>query len=196
MPTIAVECPVCHKHYNVDEKSVGKVASCACGNKFPITFETDLLIEEPPPPVRECPYCQQSVGSSATVCEVCGYDFVHQRAPRHKVKAYRKARGLKLSTIVASVFLLGVAGFIIYRFSTGELSFDVFARNSDILGMVGGLLPFLGVAMLFGLLPGIIAFRRKAKNRWAILSLSFFFGFTVVGWIAAFIWAHVDKTDT
>lgn len=40
-----------------------------------------------------------------------------------------------------------------------------------------------------GLLPGIIAFRRRAYNRWFILALNVVFGATGFGWVAALIWA-------
>ena len=55
---------------------------------------------------------------------------------------------------------------------------------------------FFLVALLFGVIPAIIAYKRRARNRVAILVLSLLFGFTGIGWIAAFIWACVDKTDT
>ena len=38
--------------------------------------------------------------------------------------------------------------------------------------------------------PAIIAFRRKHDQRWLILGLNVFFGWTVIGWIALLCWAY------
>ncbi|WP_192799277.1 superinfection immunity protein [Brucella tritici] len=38
-------------------------------------------------------------------------------------------------------------------------------------------------------IPTIVAFRRQHPNRWLIFVVNFAFGGTVVGWIAALVWA-------
>lgn len=49
--------------------------------------------------------------------------------------------------------------------------------------------------LLYGVLgaiyfaPTIIAFRRQHPNRWLIFLLNLLFGATVIGWIAALVWA-------
>ena len=57
---------------------------------------------------------------------------------------------------------------------------------------------FIGLAIYFSLtvaicivavLPGIIAFRRRAHNRWFILTMNILLGGTGIGWIVALIWA-------
>jgi len=40
--------------------------------------------------------------------------------------------------------------------------------------------------------PTIIAGVRKTKNFWWIFAINFFLGWTIVGWIAALIWALRD----
>lgn len=55
-----------------------------------------------------------------------------------------------------------------------------------------GLAIYAGViAASIGLavLPGLIAFTRRAHNRWFILALNVFLGATGVGWVAALVWA-------
>jgi len=43
------------------------------------------------------------------------------------------------------------------------------------------------LAVIF--IPTIVAFRRQHPNRWLIFVVNFAFGGTVVGWIAALVWA-------
>lgn len=42
-------------------------------------------------------------------------------------------------------------------------------------------------------LPTMVAFIRKHSNRLAIFFLNLFTGCTGLGWLAAFIWAFIDK---
>ena len=46
-------------------------------------------------------------------------------------------------------------------------------------------------------LPGIIAIYREHHNRFAILALNFFLGWTLLGWVAALIWSltQVQKDE-
>jgi hypothetical protein len=39
------------------------------------------------------------------------------------------------------------------------------------------------------LAPAIVAFARHHHNRWAILALDFFLGWTMLGWVGALVWA-------
>jgi hypothetical protein len=57
---------------------------------------------------------------------------------------------------------------------------------------------FLSVAILFlivvfYLLPCVIASTRKTGHQGAIFFVNMIFGWTVLGWIAALIWAVVEK---
>ncbi len=47
------------------------------------------------------------------------------------------------------------------------------------------------------LLPFIIGYVRKQPNKWAILVLNFFLGWTIIGWIIALVWAfkHDDTRE-
>jgi tryptophan-rich sensory protein len=47
------------------------------------------------------------------------------------------------------------------------------------------------------MLPGIIAAQRKHQSRVAIGFLTFFLGWTVIGWIVALVWAvtKVEKNE-
>lgn len=59
------------------------------------------------------------------------------------------------------------------------------------------LLPFVAliqISMSFLILflyfvPSFVAFLRNHHNRWAILLLNVFLGFTMIGWVIALIWS-------
>ena len=48
---------------------------------------------------------------------------------------------------------------------------------------------FLLVAFILYFVPSIVAFARHKRNKGAIFSLNLFLGFTVIGWVAALVWA-------
>ena len=62
----------------------------------------------------------------------------------------------------------------------------------DILGLVFALFIIILVIILY-FLPTIVAFIRKHSNRLAIFFLNLFTGCTGLGWVAAFVWAFIDK---
>jgi hypothetical protein len=43
-------------------------------------------------------------------------------------------------------------------------------------------------------LPTIIAGNRRAANFWWIFVINFFFGWTLIGWVIALVWALQDRT--
>ena len=49
-------------------------------------------------------------------------------------------------------------------------------------------------AVLFYFSPSIIAYDRKHRNFTTILILNIFMGWTVLGWLIAFIWSTTDNT--
>jgi hypothetical protein len=57
-----------------------------------------------------------------------------------------------------------------------------------VLIVLGSTLIFAVSAGLY-LLPTIVAFLRQHHNRWAILLLNIFLGWTFLGWVAALIWS-------
>jgi hypothetical protein len=56
-----------------------------------------------------------------------------------------------------------------------------------VFGLVG-----LAVALILYLLPAILALVRSHPHRWAILVVNVCFGFSVLGWLIALIWALSD----
>ncbi|QRR09745.1 superinfection immunity protein [Burkholderia sp. MS455] len=53
---------------------------------------------------------------------------------------------------------------------------------------------FLIVLLLLYFIPSIIAFRRHHHNRTAITALNVLLGWSVIGWIAALVWALTAVT--
>ena len=60
-----------------------------------------------------------------------------------------------------------------------------------IIGFTGALL-VVPVVSLY-MLPAIISFFRKTKNRWWIFFLTILFGGTGIGWIGLLIWSCLDE---
>lgn len=52
---------------------------------------------------------------------------------------------------------------------------------------------FMFVIIVFYFLPWIVATFRHHNNRSAIAALNLFLGWTVLGWIGAFVWAYTDN---
>jgi hypothetical protein len=48
---------------------------------------------------------------------------------------------------------------------------------------------FAVVLIWLWLAPAHVAYHRHHRNRQAILALDFFLGWTVIGWVAALVWA-------
>jgi hypothetical protein len=62
-----------------------------------------------------------------------------------------------------------------------------------LLGLPILLLIFLGIAaFVIHFLPIFIAWRRHARNFWWIFVINFFFGWTLIGWVIALVWALQD----
>ncbi|WP_210261646.1 superinfection immunity protein [Ochrobactrum soli] len=62
----------------------------------------------------------------------------------------------------------------------GDMQTALFA-----LAFITGITVFLAVIFI----PTIVAFRRQHPNRWLIFVVNLAFGGTVVGWVAALVWA-------
>lgn len=56
-----------------------------------------------------------------------------------------------------------------------------------IIGIIGFI---IGVLIYF--IPSFVAFRRKHKNRTAILILNIFLGWSLIGWVVALVWSFTN----
>jgi hypothetical protein len=51
------------------------------------------------------------------------------------------------------------------------------------------------VAFVVHFLPIFVAWRRRVKNFWWIFLINFFFGWTLIGWVIALVWAVNDEPN-
>jgi len=65
--------------------------------------------------------------------------------------------------------------------------------SSDAFTAILILLLILLVVVVY-FIPSFIAFRRDHRNRWVILVINTVFGTTLLGWLAALVWA-LNKID-
>jgi len=49
------------------------------------------------------------------------------------------------------------------------------------------------VAFVIHFLPAFVAGSRRASNFWWIFAINFFFGWTLIGWVIALVWALQDR---
>lgn len=61
--------------------------------------------------------------------------------------------------------------------------------NSLPLGFI-----LLGIALVIYFIPSIVAHNRQHKNKTAIIVLNFALGWTLIGWVAALVWAVTVST--
>lgn len=53
---------------------------------------------------------------------------------------------------------------------------------------------YLFIVLVIYFLPAMIAYHRKHRNAGAITVLTMFLGWSLIGWVAALIWASTDNT--
>jgi hypothetical protein len=49
------------------------------------------------------------------------------------------------------------------------------------------------VAFFVHFLPTFVAGSRRVENFWWIFAINFFFGWTLIGWVIALVWALQDR---
>ena len=64
----------------------------------------------------------------------------------------------------------------------------------DAIGAVG-LVAFALVGLIAYFLPSIIAMKRGTDHAAGIMLLNLFLGWTLIGWVAALVWAVSDSTE-
>jgi Superinfection immunity protein/GYF domain 2 len=115
------------------------------------------------------------------------------RAPgaSHTLNAANTARANNRAALAFLVVL--VLGPLLALVATGNVNkfFKTVVSAPDMwLGVV-----VVTASIAFYFLPALIASRRNTVRRWAIALLNLFFGWTIIGYIAAFIWACVDQRE-
>lgn len=99
----------------------------------------------------------------------------------------------KKTTILISsiVFLLATLGI------WGKLD-EIFVLIFGIIAVIfTGIISIIPALIFIGiyLIPLLVAVQRKHSNKTPIILVSIFFGWTIIGWIIALIWATTDNTN-
>ena len=58
------------------------------------------------------------------------------------------------------------------------------------------LLVVVGISVFFYFIPTVVAQARKSAKLWGIFFVNLFFGWTLVGWVLALVWAVSSDTET
>lgn len=157
------------------------------------------MIPQESPLYAECPACKQTVeyieelSGQTTTCPNCAIEIllpsIQKRRAVHPTRLRIKAgRTQKIIAIAVAAFVL-ITGTIIVVRSLGAAET---AATGGVL--LFGIVIFVGgLAVYF--LPTIIAGVRSHRNLIAIGVLNAAFGWTLVGWIAAMIWAVYQEKE-
>ena len=84
-------------------------------------------------------------------------------------------------------WLAAIGGFLAVALIAG------FSGTNGASLIIGFLL--VGLGLMFYFLPAVIANKRNANHSGMILFINLVFGWTVLGWIAALIWAIVEAPE-
>lgn len=66
-------------------------------------------------------------------------------------------------------------------------------EDMELLLGLGIVIVLVTAVVVFYILPGLIASNRRCENSLAIWFITLFFGWTTIGWLAAFIWSVTDR---
>lgn len=144
-----------------------------------------------------CPFCSGKIEYDAkddgalTTCPHCQQDIelLSQAEPaRARYVPVQTAKKPTASAIVGWVIVLvaSVVGVGLLAFADKDQGSDAAALLVLIFGLVASVILYFGPTILAGLLQN--------RNVVAIGLINFFFGWTVLGWVAALIWAvYQDK---
>lgn len=136
----------------------------------------------------DCPHCHRAILAPEDVeveCPLCRGKLIAERPvlrarPNQKQPEVPKIMGCTLPFIVTMCLL--------FFGSVAIFSGNIFADHGFLTTI---LLTAAGAFIYF--LPTAIASSRNATSANMIFVLNLLLGITVLGWIAAFIWAAVDK---
>jgi uncharacterized membrane protein YhaH (DUF805 family) len=153
-----------------------------------------------------CPSCGiQLVSETTHSCTQCGSPIrAFAQAPVQAAcvapaTASGKPKSEKKLLLLGALVVLGVGVLVV----VGSQSTDSAVSRGGPDGFLGlpidsgfaiGMIVLFTVIIAAYLLPALIAFSRRHRNRWVILAINLAFGFTLIGWAIALVWA-LNKVD-
>ncbi|MBD5401769.1 superinfection immunity protein [bacterium] len=120
---------------------------------------------------KTCPYCCKEIPVNAKKCQFCG-EWIKVK-PKNENQIYRYAKiALEIIIILIGILLECISG-----------------------GSGAGLgFAFIAVICLeLYFLPTTIADNRRHRHTTIIFIINLFFGYTVIGWVAALVWGLIDE---
>ncbi len=156
-------CPFCGKEILI------KAQKCKfCGSWLnPKNTQSETIKQET---MKTCPYCCQQIPKDAQKCQFCG-EWIKQK-PEKENSVYKTCQIIIEILIVIIGVLLECA------------------TNGGGAGLVFALIAAVAMGIYF--LPTTIADEKRHKNTTAIFIVNLFFGYTVIGWVIALIWALTE----
>ena len=128
-----------------------------------------------------CPQCEAENPEDAPLCGLCGH--LLNATPTSDVVRVRHRRHFSRATWIWLSIGAAVLTFFIWGLARGGLLADVnWFLVIVYIAMVGG-------AVVFSIIPGLVASSRNHNNATAIWMISLLFGWTLLGWGIAMVWA-------
>lgn len=143
----------------------------------------------------DCPACGRAYSvpdtTGLTVCPKCQVDDLPLiKINPIKPPSERKARQpSKLASMISR--LVGLTILILLFFLT-LLVGSLFSETFDVVYV----LPPIALGIYLYILPSLVAYRRDHRNLVPIIIVNLAFGWTLIGWIAALVWATATRPET
>lgn len=165
----AKKCKHCGKWLNNEINTSQQLAHPISQQKKMKETVTSVVVENVN--IKICPYCCQKIPENAQKCQFCG-EWINQKTKREN-QAFGCCKGL-IGVIIV------IVGVILECATNG--------------GGAGLLFAIVG-AIVMGIyfLPTTIADEKRHKNTTAIFVVNLFFGYTVIGWVIALVWALTEE---
>lgn len=164
---------ICHKCGIKNNEEDIFCENCGQNLSTEIEFEQEEPKQEPQNVFKSginCPYCGSNLARHASKCPECG-EWLKKKKPFGCYSIF---------AILFSITIFLVSLIISYiTTSDGAMSFGI--------AIVATIVIFF--ALWFYFLPSWIAELKKHSSAGAIFAVNFLFGWSVVGWVVALIWA-------
>lgn len=168
-------CPFCGKEILIKAKKC-KFCGSWLNEKQAECVQTKLNIKqtvstEKHEITKTCPYCCQKIPVNAQKCQFCG-EWIKQKN--------EKENGVYKCCRILIGILIVIIGVILECASGGSGA-----------GLIFALIAAIVLEIYF--LPTTIADNKRHKNTAAILVVNLFFGYTIIGWVIALVWALTEE---